>query len=96
MILRVMHKIHAYDVRVIITLGQALIDTHQADAASKLLRESYDVLPDPRLATAFVVAAEAAGQYGEAAAFLEQLHAQSGGETLLEHAKRLRELESGG
>jgi len=92
-VLEVLHGMHAFDARVTVAYGQALVDGGRADEAYRLVRTSMERVPDPRLAVALVMSAVAAKRYGEAAQILEQLAAQTGQQSLADHASHLRALE---
>jgi tetratricopeptide (TPR) repeat protein len=86
-----MAKRFRFDAGVQLAHAGFLVDQGKAAEAYQVLRTALMVVPDPRLAAAFVRVAPLAGYPEEAAAMLDQIVAQTGNQALAEAARKLRE-----
>jgi tetratricopeptide (TPR) repeat protein len=89
-------RIHSWNPDVAIAAAQARVDAGDAESAYQLIREAVRRMRDPRLSVALVTTATAAQRYDEAAKILEDLGNQTGRQTLLDAASRLRAAQAGG
>lgn len=89
-ILQAAHRARPWEVPTLLTYAEALQRSGQPEAAYALVRDALRKSPDPRLAAAFVVAAQAAGHDAAAADFLEDLGRKAGSERLVQIAESIR------
>lgn len=80
-----------HDVDVVLHLAQAHVESGNAELAYVVVRDALRTLPDPRIGAAMILAATAAGRFGEAASLLEQVAQQTGDARLRDAAAQLRE-----
>ncbi|MCB9689283.1 MAG: tetratricopeptide repeat protein [Alphaproteobacteria bacterium] len=83
-------RMHPFDPAVIVAHAGSLVDGGQVQEAYRVIKGGLLLIPDPRLAAAFVQIAPAAGHPEEAAALLDQVVAQTGNPALAEAARKLR------
>jgi tetratricopeptide (TPR) repeat protein len=82
---------HRLDADVQLAYTDDLVRAGKLELAYVRLKECLLLVPDPRLAAAFIRVAPAAGHPEEAAILLDQIVAQTGNAQLADEAKRLRE-----
>lgn len=71
--------------------AQALVDAGRAEEAYQAIRKALLLLPDPRLAAAFIMVATEAGHHEEAAALLDTIADTTGNEAMRAKAQALRQ-----
>ena len=89
-ILQRAYQMRTWHVGTIVTYAEVLQASGDASAALALIRDALRTQADPMLGAAFVVAAEAAGEYAAAADFLEELADASANPRLGRMAAELR------
>lgn len=79
------------DAAVQVTHAGSLLDAGQNEEAYRVVKAGLLMIPDPRLAAAFVRIAPLVGRPEEAAALLDQIVAKTGNPALAEAARKLRQ-----